>query len=45
MILLRLLALPWLMAGQLLVGLVAVVVWASDCGWRWVRTGAWTWRP
>ena len=45
MIALRLLAFPLVVALQVCVGLLAVAVWASDCGWRWVRTGAWTWRP
>lgn len=45
MIALRLLALPLVVVAQALVGLVAVAIWASECGWRWVRTGRVTWRP
>ena len=45
MILLRLLALPLVVAVHLLIGLVAVVIWSVDRAWDMVRTGDWPWRP
>lgn len=45
MIALRLLAAPWIAAGQLLLGLCAALAWTWLSSVRYVRTGRWTLKP